>query len=316
MKTRDIAEQLEVFVRVVESGSFSAAGRQLDLAPSSVTRRIDVLEAELGSSLLVRTTHALHLTEMGRSFYDRARHILAEIKLAKAEVRAMETEPEGLLRVDCPTTFGRRHVIPAIADFLQLYPRLNVDLRFIESFYDLKGARVGEEVDVAIRIGEIEDMRLVATVLARQVRIACASPAFLARHGSPATPAQLTEFDCLTWNGPSPSGAWVFGRGKRSRAYPVRARMTSNNSEALLAAALNGLGIVHLQTWFVGEHIQKGELVPLFGDLDLPEPVGATIHALRLEGRVPRKTQLFIDFLKARFSGQEWGVPLRGAGPD
>lgn len=306
MNTEHIAEHLEVFVEVIRSGNFSEAARKLNLSASSVGRRMDLLEKALGTKLLVRTTHAVRLTEMGQAFYEKAQNILSEINQAKAALHSIVTEPEGLLRVDCPINFGRLHMAPAVADFLSLYPGIEVDLILTESFSDARGTRVGEEVDVGIRVGTVEETRLIATVLAPQIRVACASPVYLQHHGTPAHPLELIRHKCLTWSGTGPTGAWRFGRGKQARVYPISVRMKSNSSDVLLTAALKGNGIAHLPTWLCGEAIQRGELVPLFLEGRAAESDGTAIHALRLEGTKTSKTTLFIDFLKKRFSKPAW----------
>ncbi|MDZ3990510.1 HTH-type transcriptional regulator DmlR [Pseudomonas sp. Teo4] len=175
MSPDTLTEQLSLFLDVLETGSFSAAARRHPLTPSAVARRIDNLEAAVGSRLFVRSTHAVRATPAGNAFAERARRIIEELRLARAEAVSLSNAPEGLIRIDAPAAFGRRHLAPAIADFLVAYPGLDVQLRLIDSFVDLHGSHLGE-VDLVLRAGPLADTRLVATPLAYMVRIACASP--------------------------------------------------------------------------------------------------------------------------------------------
>ena len=170
-----LTDQFDLYLAVLETGSFSAAARRLQLTPSSVARRIDALEKAMGCVLVARNTHAVRATAAGLAFAERARRILAELRQARAEAVSLSSAPEGLIRIDAPAPFGRRHLAPAIADFLTLYPGLDVQLRLIDSFVDLHGDHLGE-VDLVLRIGPLADTRLVATPLASMTRILCASP--------------------------------------------------------------------------------------------------------------------------------------------
>ena len=222
---------------MVDQQSFSAAARRLGVAASSVTRRIDRLETQLGIRLLHRTTHALRPTEAGQLLYGRATRMLAELRGLQEDLHSQHDEPSGLLRVDCPAPFGRRHLMAALAAFMQRHPALQVDLVLTDSMVDLQGARLGSDVDLAARIGPLEDTRFVATVLAPQRRVLCASAAYLARRGEPESPDALAGHDCLAWHGAPPPGAWRFGE---RRHVPAQPRFRSNHSEALLEAAIDG----------------------------------------------------------------------------
>ncbi|KWV79489.1 HTH-type transcriptional regulator DmlR [Pseudomonas fluorescens] len=196
MNPNTLTDQLSLFLDVLEAGSFSAAARRHPLTPSAVARRIDSLENSVGSRLFQRSTHAVVPTSAGLAFAERARRIVNELQLARAEAVSLSHAPEGLIRVDAPAAFGRRHLAPVIADFLNLYPGLDVHLHLIDSFVDMQGAHLGK-VDLVLRAGHIVDTRLVATPLASIVRIACASPAYLKSRGTPAHPRELSEHDGL-----------------------------------------------------------------------------------------------------------------------
>lgn len=214
MSPDTLTEQLSLFLDVLQSGSFSAAARRYPLTPSAVARRIDALEAAVGSRLFTRSTHAVRATPAGHAFAERAKRIIEELRLARAEAVSLSNAPEGLIRIDAPAAFGRRHLAPAIADFLLAYPGLDVHLRLIDSFVDLHGSHLGE-VDLVLRAGPLADTRLVATPLAYMVRIACASPTYLASRGMPSCPSELPGHDGLDWDGLAPPVRVAF-RGRRA----------------------------------------------------------------------------------------------------
>ncbi|WP_285277867.1 LysR family transcriptional regulator, partial [Klebsiella pneumoniae] len=164
-----------------------------------MARRMDALERAVGSTLLVRTTHTVRATPAGLAFADRARRIVTELRLARAEAVSLSTAPQGLIRIDAPVPFGRRHLAPAVADFLKANPGLDVQLRLIGSFIDLQGEHLGE-VDLVLRAGPLPDSRLVATSLAPMVRVVCASPEYLREHGVPASPGELPEHAGIDWD--------------------------------------------------------------------------------------------------------------------
>ncbi|MDH1142945.1 substrate binding domain-containing protein, partial [Pseudomonas mosselii] len=231
---------------------------------------------------------------------------------ARAEAVSLSSAPEGLIRIDAPAAFGRRHLAPAIADFLVAYPGLDVQLRLIDSFVDLHGSHLGE-VDLVLRAGPLADTRLVATPLAYMVRIACASPGYLASRGVPACPSELPGHDGLDWDGLAPPFAWRFAVDGQTRLYrPARMRMAANNAETLLFGALAGLGVAHLPTWLISDYLLRGELLPLFCDNGLPEPETSGIYALRLEHETNSRSRLLLEFLKSRFSPvPPWDLALR-----
>ena len=302
MNPTTLTDQLGLFLDVVETGSFSAASRRHPLTPSAVARRIDSLEQALGSPLFVRTTHAVRPTPAGLAFAERARRIVGELRLARAEVASLSSAPEGLIRVDAPAAFGRRHLAPVIADFLLLYPGLDVQLHLIDSFVDMHGAHLGK-VDLVLRAGQLADTRMVATPLANMVRIACASPDYLKRRGTPQHPSELVDHDGLDWDGLTPPFAWRFEQDGQMQLYrPQRIRLSAYNAEAFLYGALAGLGIAHLPTWLCSEYLLRGELLPLFCDNGLPKPESSGIYALRLEQQASSRSRLLLEYLKSRFS--------------
>ncbi|PCE29586.1 LysR family transcriptional regulator [Burkholderia ubonensis] len=288
-----LSPHLSLFVDVVEQQSFSAAARRLGVAASSVTRRIDQLEVQLGIRLLHRTTHALKPTEAGQLLYARATRMLAEMRGLQEDLHSQHSEPSGLLRVDCPAPFGRLHLMAALVAFMRRHPALQVELVLTDSMVDLQGARLGSEVDLAVRIGPLEDTRFVATVLAPQRRVLCASPDYLARRGEPGSPDVLAAHDCLAWHGAPPPGAWQFdGR----RYAPAQPRFRSNHSEALLEAAIEGLGLAHLPTWLAADALRAGRLRAVLPHY-AATPERATIHVLRQQARGSARASRLVAFL-------------------
>lgn len=297
-----LVEQFRLFLDVLETGSFSAAARKHGVTPSAISRRIDALEKSLSCQLVSRNTHAVKPTPAGRAFAERARSIVQEMQFARAELSASQNIPVGHIRIDAPAPFGRRHLAPALADFLNAYPGVDIQLHLIDSFVDLEGDHLGK-VDLSLRIGPLADTRLVATPLAPLTRIACASPGYLQRRGVPQNPADLPEHDGLDWDGLSPPHAWRFDEaGKRLVFRPKRLRLVANNAEALLSGALAGLGIAHLPTWLISEYLLRGELLPLFCEQGLPSPEPSGIYALRLTRETDSRSRLLLEFLKNRFS--------------
>ena len=239
------------------------------------------------------------LTDAGEQFLPRARNIVSEMDDAKHGLADLQADPRGLLTVTAPAAFGRRYVVPAIAGFLQRYPLIEIDMHLSDERVDLMAQRV----DVAIRIGILPDSDLIATRLASSRRRVCASPDYLARYGHPATPEQLVNHNCLTLVSVPPPGWWCFAGINRDAALPVRGTLRSDDTEALLEAAVAGIGIVHLASWLVSDLVRAGKLVSLFPEIPAPPKIsGSAIHAVRMPGRSHTvKAQLFISYLKSRF---------------
>jgi DNA-binding transcriptional LysR family regulator len=307
-----LTDQLSLYLDVLDAGSFSAAARRQPLTPSAVARRIDALERAMGCALVVRSTHAVRATPAGLAFAERARRILAELHQARAEAVSLTSAPEGLIRIDAPAPFGRRHLAPAIAEFLTAHPGLDVQLRLIDSFIDMQGEHLGE-VDLVLRIGPLADTRLVATPLAPMTRILCASPDYIRRRGLLRDPRELPEHDGLDWDALSPPHAWRFEvDGRLQLLRPGRLRMTANNAETLLFSALAGLGIAHLPTWLISDYLLRGELVPLLCDDGLPPAEPSGIYALRLASDASSRSRLLLEFLKQRFGPiPPWDLALQ-----
>lgn len=299
-------DALETFLAVAAAGTFSAVARKQDVAVSSVTRKIDALESELGSRLFNRSPRRVALTDAGEQFLPRARNILGELAGAKEAIHASDAEPRGLLTVTAPTVFGRRHVVGALAGFLRRYPDIEVDLHLVDQIVDLSEQRM----DVAIRIGTLPDSDLRATTLAQVRLVTCASPAYLARAGRPRTPEDLLQHDCITVaTPPAPVIAWRYPGINRNQPLPVRGRFRTDDKDGMLHAALQGQGVLHIATWVACDHLRSGELVALFPEeATAPAAPGMpAIHAVRLPGRShATKARLFIEHLRAEIGDTPW----------
>jgi DNA-binding transcriptional LysR family regulator len=298
---------MDLFVDVVAAGSFSEAGRRRGLAASSITRSINALEDELGARLLNRTTRKLSLTEAGRLYHERSRRILADVEDAKLSVTQLEAAPRGTLRLNVPVGFGALHVAPALPEFLARYPALQIDLDMTDAFIDL----VEQGVDLAVRIGELEDSSLIARRLARNHRVICASPAYLRAAGVPREPVDLRGHNCLIYKRQQNRAVWRLRNAHGTAEIDVGGTLRTNNSDALHAATLGGLGLAILPTWMVGPDIQRGALEIVFADYQ-PADLDASIYAVFSYHRyLSPKVRAMVDFLVERFGQRpDWDVAL------
>lgn len=287
---------LHAFVRAVEDGGFSAAARRLGLTPSAVSKQVAHLESRLGARLLQRTTHHLSLTEAGSVFYEHCRRVLSELEDAALSVTALDERPRGLLRIAAPAVLGEVHVGAMAAAFQAAHPEVRVDLDASDRLVDL----VEEGFDVAIRIADaLEDSTLVVRKLVPEQRLLCASPAYLQRRGTPRTPEDLRDHDCLVFKRGHAPMAWrLEGPGGR-QSLRVSGPFQANNNLILRHAALRGRGIANLPGYLVLDDLRAGALVPL-----LPEtPVaGRGIFLVYPHRRlIPAKVRAFVEFCVLSF---------------
>jgi DNA-binding transcriptional LysR family regulator len=301
---------MAVFSRVVATGSLSAAARELGLSPALVSRRLAALEARLGVRLINRTTRSLRLTDEGANYHETCSRLLAEIEEADAAVAAGRAEPQGVLKAAVSAAFGNQHVAPLIPRFAERYPKVHLALTLSDRTVNL----IDEGFDLAIRIASLEDSSLAARKLAPNRRVVCASPGYLARHGTPSTPAALVEHNCLTWGDFAMS--WDF-KDPEGRAGMVRVKgcYACDNWEVLREWALAGLGIALKSTWDVRRHLDEGSLVQLFPGYTFDGDVA--IYAVYPHRRhLPAKTRAFIEFLADSFGPEPyWDRPIRGPKP-
>jgi DNA-binding transcriptional LysR family regulator len=299
----DYFAAMHAFVRAVELGSFSKAAEEDGLKVSTVSRYVTSLEADLGAALFNRSTRRLHLTEVGRHFYDHASRILADLSEARLAATALNAQPQGLLRINIPVAFGRLHVFRHLPDFLAEYPAIRVDATLSDDTVDL----IGSGTDVAIRIGALADSSLVAKRLAPQHRVLVASAAYLASQRAVREPKDLEDHECLAF-ALQPKEAWYFrplGSTSAERdEVAIRGRVRANNSDALLDAALAGLGIALLPTWITYEAVAAGQLqvvLPKWEALIAPGPARAIWGVYPPKKVVSPKVRAFLSFMEARF---------------
>jgi DNA-binding transcriptional LysR family regulator len=286
----DRLQELGVFVRAAESGSFSRAGRELGLSQPSVSRIIGDLEARLGVTLLLRTTRKITVTDAGALFLDRAREILAEIEDAEDAARGVDSL-RGIIRLALPVLYGTREIIPRLPKFLDAHPLLRVEMAVVDARQDL----VAEGADVAIRLGELNDSVFGARKLQTLERMLVASPAYLKAHGTPKTPADLAAHDCIFGPGNFGRDSWSFNRNGTETSVDVRGRIHTDSGPGLFASLMAGLGIGMASTVMCAAEVKAGTLVPLLRSYRL-EPV--EVHAVFPGGPRPStKVRALVDYL-------------------
>lgn len=292
----DRLRSMEVFIAVVDAGSFTAAADAFAISPVMVGKHIRELEERLGVRLLARTTRRQKLTEAGHAYAERCRQILADIQAAETKAEAMRSSPRGTLRISAPVSFGSQCLAPAMTEYLALYPEVNLDLNLNDRVVDL----VEEGYDAAVRIGDLADSSLIARPLMQYRMVLCASPAYLKRAGRPKTPADLWSHQCLDFAPLNRRVRWNLD-GTESE-FPA-SRFRSNNGQALRMAALMGHGILLQSEVLLGADIVAGKLVPLLEDyLPAPKPVSLVYPRDQLPAK---KMTTFIEFMIGRFEQEE-----------
>ena len=258
----DYFSALNIFHHVAESGSFTATAKALGIAVSSVMRQIDNLEEKLGVPLLARSTRKISLTRAGERYREQTRTILDDLAQANQLLKDEILEPQGKLRMTFPTEFGTYKIAPLLADFARRYPKIELELYAADHFVDL----TAEPVDLAVRLGRVEDDRLIARKIAPQTRLLCAAPDYLALHGTPETPAELAAHNCLPYLYRGYAPKWFFRKDKQVETLNVRGNLSGNNASMLLQATLDGQGICHLPDWLIEPYVQKGRLKTVLTD--------------------------------------------------
>ncbi len=280
------------FAEVVEAGSFSAAAERLDSSRAVLSKRIAALEKDFGVTLLHRTTRRQSLTEAGQALYEHCRRVLDEMNSAEAHLHELSSTPRGTLRVSAPHSYGNRVLGRQIAQFLLRYPQIQVELQLSDQFADLAASGV----DIAVRLTNTPAPGLVARRLNDLRYVLCASPAYLARHGTPRQPADLLSHNCIYYVGDITQNPWQFidAAGQRSE-IEIAGRLTANSVEVMRSAALAGLGIIALSRYLLEDELQRGDLLELLPDYRMPD---RQIYLVTLPDRLlPAKTRAFIDFL-------------------
>ena len=297
----DTPGEMRAFVRSVELGGFSAAARDLDLTPSALSKLVTRLEDRLGVRLMNRTTRKLALTAEGDAYFTSAKRILIEIEEAEEEVTRFSNSPKGLLRINTGVAFGLHQLAPALPRFLARYPEMEIDININDRVIDL----VDEGVDVAIRSGVLRDSSLTARKICDMQRVICASPAYLKKHGTPRSPQDLLNHNCISISAAPQLRRWPFTTRSGIETIEVKGNVSANNAETLLQLAATGVGIIRLSDVIVSDGIRAGWLTPILTDVHHREPL--PLSALYLPGKhkSPR-VAAFVNFLVETFASAPW----------
>jgi DNA-binding transcriptional LysR family regulator len=294
-------QAMKLFVRVVDLGSFSKAAADLGMGQPSATKLVAQLERQLGARLLFRSTHGVRPTEVGTLYYDKCKLIAHHLEEAETVASLMQSQLQGGLRISTTMDFGRRILTPLVTRFLQINPRVQIELLFDDHIVDI----VEQGIDVAIRMGRLANSSLGARYLGQNPWSVVASPGYLARRGRPLTPSDLSTHDALVISTVQNDSRWHFLDAQgRELVVHVCGPMRSNNKSALLTAACCGLGIATLPTYVVNESVQAGSLVCLLDGWSLPTQ---EVHAVYPSPRmVPTKVVGFVDWLKDQLNDHWW----------
>ena len=298
----DRLESMRAFVEVVNHSGFAAAGRSLGLSRSVVNKLVAQLEATLSVQLLQRTTRRVSPTDIGRAYYERCVNILAEVAAAETVVTELQAEPQGTLRINAPMSFGTMYLATAIAQFMNRYPDIQVQLTLNDRFIDL----IEEGFDITLRIAELKtDEALVVKPLASIHRVICAAPRYLNERGTPRHPSELQQHDCLSYGHLAATSQWQLrDENGKPLTIDLRCRGYSNNGEVLREAAIAGVGIALLPTFIIGQALRAGQLTTLLTDY-CPPPLTAYL-SYATNRHLSTKIQLLIAFLHDWFKQPAW----------
>jgi len=293
---KDRLNGMRVFAQVVEAKSFSAAADKLGMSKSLASRHVSALERSLSVKLLNRSTRKLSLTEAGALFYEHCARIVQEAELAEQRLTRTQSEPAGLVRVTAAPAFAVRHVLPALTEFYQKYPKIRVNLSCSNRALDL-----GDEgFDLGIRVSFNPTPNLVARKLAVNRSVLCASPAYLKQHGMPRRIEDLRKHECVLFPALAPKGVWTLRRDRRKYSVQVAGVFETDEMDVVRAAVAAGLGIGILPVYMVGDALQQGQLIPLLRQFQVvPE---SAIYLAYLPNRtLSSRVRVLIDFLAERF---------------
>jgi len=297
----DTVTGLRLFIRIVETGSFSKASADLGITQPTATKHVAALEKRLGARLLHRSTRGAAPTEVGAAYYDKCKAITRELDEADSLAALMQSRVQGMLRISTSVAFGRRVLTPLVLRFMQQHPGLQIDLSFEDRYVDL----VEQGIDLAIRMGRLADSSLGARYLGNNPWLLVGAKDYLAGHGTPKTPAELAGHAALIYSSVQGDDRWHFtGADGSTLAVPVKGPLRSNNLSALLAAARAGMGLAILPRYVAHESVKSGRVVPLLERWTLP---AQEIHAVFPSPRlVPTKVSGFVDWLRGQFDGDWW----------
>ncbi|MEJ2609755.1 MAG: LysR family transcriptional regulator [Candidatus Thiodiazotropha sp.] len=294
-------ECLESFIAVVELGQFSAAAERLGIGKSVISRRVSELEEHLGALLLQRTTRRLSLTDAGREFYPRSVQLLEDLAEAEQSVSRAQTDLSGRIHLAAPLSFGQLHLAPALNTFISRHPKVILDIDFNDNEVNL----IQEGIDLALRIGQLNDSTMVAIPLAPIHFMLCASPDYLARHGTPQTPQELADHQGLCYSNIAEPQKWHFIENTgRHLTVRIPLRMQANNGQILLEAAASGHGICLSPTFLAYQAILEGRLLPILNKYTLP---AATAYAIYPNRRfIPQRVRVLADYLREQFGDRPY----------
>ena len=287
----DRLAEMETFVRVIDAGSFSAAARLLEVGQPAVSKSVAHLERRLGVRLLTRSTRGLTLTEAGKLFYERAKHVLDDVEAADLAARGASAGLSGHLRVSAAVTFARLHVVPRLPAFLAAHPDLSIDILLDDRSIDI----VEEGIDVALRMGRVTSPSATARKLASSRRMVLASPVYLQRAGVPATPSALTGHEAIIYAQGSGGETWSFRRGSTEVSVAVTGRLRVSAAEGVRAAVLAGIGVAVGSEWMFATELATGELVPVLPEWTMsPTELWAVFPSGRLASAKARAFAAFV----------------------
>jgi DNA-binding transcriptional LysR family regulator len=299
----DRIEAMSVFAAIVDGGSLSAAGRRLGVPLATISRKLADLEAHLKTRLITRSTRQLVLTDAGRDYLAACRHILEQVEEAERAAAGAYAHVKGQLVVAAPIVFGRLHMVPVAAAFLELQADVDIQLRLGDRNVHL----IEEHVDVALRIGNLPDSHLVATQVGAIRKVVCASPDYLRRFGTPQSPADLASHRCISFDGLDAATAWAFvGSGGNKRSVAIHSRLTVSTADAAIAAASLGLGLTRVLSYQVADALHDGRLVRVLANDEPPAVPASLIYPG--QGRLPMKTRAFIDHAVGRLRDRLLGL--------
>jgi DNA-binding transcriptional LysR family regulator len=298
-------ELIVSFASAARHASFAGAARELGVSPSAVAKNIARLESQMGVRLFHRTTRQVSLSPDGEELFTRCQRILEEIESFEAAAVGARTGPRGTLRIDMPVAFGRLVVLPVLARLRARFPELKIDARFSDQVVDI----VKEGLDAAVRIGPLTDSRLVGRMVDQQVLWTCASPAYLSRHDKPESPDELSVHICLLFRMPS-SGRdrpWQFRRGKRDYSLVPESGVRLGDGEALLHAAVAGLGVIQVPSYIAEQEVKRGRLVEILKDYrPAPLPISLVYPSHR---HIPARVRAFAEALAEHHGPGQSGLP-------
>lgn len=307
MQGMDTLHAMHAFIRIVESGSLTAAADAMDVSQPSMVRTLAALERELGVRLLNRTTRRMSLTDEGRDYYDRARQIVAAVEEAQLSLSARRTTPKGRLRVASSVSFGRTFVAPVVAEFLAAHPEVQVELLLLDRVVDL----VEEGMDVAVRVARLPDSSMVAHGIGEVHRVVVASPALLKSAGTPKAPADLQKQRCVSFTGVTSAGHWEFADRRKLTRVPVTNRLVTNQIDAGVLACVHGVGFGRFFDYHVLNEIKAGKLVRVLGKFEgAPVPANVVYPSSRQQSPNVRS---FVTFAQPRLKERLAALQQSGA---